>query len=149
MAVLDLQATPLAWKSVPQPFRRRALMAAAYAGKLYVIGGFNDKGQIVREMSIYDPATGNWSGGPKLPAGPGLSFAPAAGEHAGALYVSVSDGTLLRLKQSGLEWERVGKSTARLAHRIASNGTTVLVIGGAEKGKNSDLVEAVTVESGK
>lgn len=149
MAVLDLAASPLAWKTMAQPFRRRALMAAAHGGKLHVIGGFNDKGQIVREMSIFDPATEAWSEGPKLPAGPGLSFAPAAGEHAGALYVSVSDGTLLRLKPSGREWERVGKSTARLAHRIASNGGTVLVIGGADKGKNSDLVEAVTVEDGK
>lgn len=147
--VLDLKADPLAWKEVPQPFHRRALMASAHNGKMYVIGGFNDKGQIVRETSVYDPAANSWSDGPKLPAGPWLSFAPAAGEHAGSLYVSVSDGTLLRLKPSSQEWEPVGKSTPRLAHRIASAGDAVLVIGGAEKGKNSDLVEAVTVAAAK
>ena len=74
---------------------------------------------------------------------PGLSFAPAAGTHNGNLYVSVSDGTLYRLNDTSQEWEKVGRSTPRLAHRIASTGEAVLVMGGADKGKNSDLVEAV------
>jgi hypothetical protein len=114
-----------------------------------VIGGFDEKNQIVREVSVYDPATGAWSQGPELPEGPGLAFAPAAGVHNGDLYVSVSDGTLYRLNRTSREWERAGKSTPRLAHRIASAGDTVLVIGGADKGKNSDLVEAVPVRQGQ
>lgn len=143
LAVLDVASPKPEWKSVPQPFKRRALMAAAYNGKMYVIGGFDERNRIIHEVSIYDPAANVWSEGPKLPSGPGLSFAPAAGIHNGDLYVSVSDGTLYRLNRSTQEWETAGKSTPRLAHRIASAGDVVLVIGGADKGKNSDLVEAV------
>ena len=63
--------------------------------------------------------------------------------------MSVSDGTLYRLNRTSGDWERAGKSTPRLAHRIASAGDTVLVIGGADHGKNSDLVEAVPVQQGQ
>ena len=103
-----------------QPFKRRALMASTS------------------------------SDGPKLPNGPGLSFAPAAGMHNGELYVSVSDGTLYQLNRSSNEWEPVRKSTPRLAHRIAFAGDAVLIIGGADQGKNSDLVgAAVPVRPGQ
>ena len=149
LAILDLSAKNPAWTTAAQPFKRRALMAAAFEGKMYVIGGFDENNQIVREVSVYDPATGAWSQGPKLPEGPGLSFAPAAGTHNGELYVSVSDGTLYRLNRTSGDWERAGKSTPRLAHRIASAADTVLVIGGADHGKNSDLVEAVPVQQGQ
>ena len=80
-----------------------------------------------------------------MPAAGGHSFAPAAGEHNGSIYVSVSDGTLYRLNDSSTEWEKTGKSTPRLAHRIASRGGEVLVIGGADKGRNFDLIEAIAV----
>jgi N-acetylneuraminic acid mutarotase/uncharacterized GH25 family protein len=145
IAVLDLAAPAPEWKTEQQPFKRRALMAAAYEGKVYVIGGFDDKNEVVRDVSIYDPAANSWSNGTKLPKGPGLSFAPAAGVHNGDLYVSVSDGTLYHLARSSQEWEKVGKSTPRLAHRIASADRAVLVIGGAANGNNSDLIEAVPV----
>lgn len=145
LAILDLAASKPEWKSVKQPFRRRALMAAAYRGRMYVIGGFDEKSKVVRNVSIYDPASDSWSEGPKLPEGPGLSFAPAAGVHEDSLYVSVSDGTLYRLAPSGEQWEPVGKSTPRLAHRIASAEGGVLVMGGAAKGNNSDLIELVPV----
>jgi hypothetical protein len=145
LAVMNLGAEKLEWKSIHQPFRRRALMAAAYGGKMYVIGGINEQGVIVRHVSIYDPNSKVWSEGPELPDGPGLAFAPAAGVHKGRLYASVSDGTLFRLNESGWAWEKVGSATPRVAHRIASRGDTVLVIGGAAKGNNFDLIEAVRV----
>ena len=61
----------------------------------------------------------------------------------GRLYVSVSDGTLLRLNEASQSWETAGSSTPRLAHRIVSNGSAVLVLGGAAGGENFDLIEAV------
>jgi hypothetical protein len=145
LAILDLSAKNPGWTSARQPFRRRALMAAALDGKMYVIGGFDDKSEIVRDVAIYDPATNAWSPGPQLPDGPGLSFAPAATVHRGDLYVSVSDGTLYRLNRATTTWEKVGKSTPRLAHRIVSAGDSILVIGGAENGKNFDLIEAIPI----
>jgi hypothetical protein len=106
LAILDLSAKSPAWTSAKQPFRRRALMAATLDGKMYVIGGFDEKNEIVRDVAIYDPATNAWSQGPQLPDGPGLSFAPAAAVHHGDLFVSVSDGTLYRLKRTSMQWER-------------------------------------------
>jgi hypothetical protein len=35
-----------------------------------------------------------------------------------------------------------GTATPRVAHRLASDGKNVLVIGGADKGRNSDFIEA-------
>lgn len=99
-----------------------------------------------RTVSIYDPNTRQWSEGPLLPEGRALGFAPAAGTHQSSLYVSIADGTLLRLNQAGTAWQKAGSSTPRLAHRLASRGDTILVIGGAANGKNSDLIEAIPVD---
>jgi hypothetical protein len=145
LAVMDLATERPEWSYVPQPFRRRALIAAAYQDKLYVIGGFNQKNQIVSNVSIYDPAAGAWSEGPELPAGVGLAFAPAALVHGGSLYVSVSDGTLLRLDESRGAWVKSACATPRVAHRLAAYDGKVLVIGGAAGGKNFDLIEALAV----
>jgi N-acetylneuraminic acid mutarotase len=143
---MDLTSSKPEWKSVPQPFKRRALIAAAFAGRLYVMGGFDDKGKVVKEVSIYDPESGAWSKGPDLPGNGIDGFAPAACVHDGELYVSVADGTLYRLDQSGLVWEKASTATPRVAHRLASNGKTILVIGGANDGRNSDLIESVAAK---
>ena len=143
--ILDLNAAHPAWKTAPQPFQRRALMAAANDGKMYVIGGLTDRTAVVRDVTIYDPKTNTWSDGPKLPSSKALSFAPAAGVHEGLIYASVSDGTLYRLNNTTKEWDVVGKGTPRVAHRFASYGNRVLIIGGADKGANSDLVEAFAI----
>jgi N-acetylneuraminic acid mutarotase len=144
LAVLDLSEKKLQWKTVPEPFRRRALISAAYQGKLYVIGGFNDKNQIVRNVSVYDPKTGVWSEAPELPEGSGRAFAPAAVVHQGSLYTSVSDGTLLRFDEVTGIWKTTGRGTGRVAHRLVSYADKVLVIGGASGGKNFDLIEAIS-----
>jgi hypothetical protein len=145
--VLDLAAAKLEWKTASQPFKKRALIAASFSGKMYVLGGIDDKGIITHDVSIYDPKTGLWTEGPKLPGGEIDGFSPAACVHQGSLYVSIADGSLYRLNESGQVWEKTGSASPRVAHRIASDGNTILVIGGAAKGRNSDLIEAVT-ESG-
>ena len=146
MLVMDLAAKTPEWKSEPQPFKRRALMAATYNGKMYVIGGITDKGQVVRNVSIYDPASKTWSEGPQLPEGVNMGFAPAALVHQDGLYVSIFDGSLLRLNKAGDAWEKVGSTTSRVAHRMASRGDEILVLGGAAGGKNLDLIETVPVK---
>jgi N-acetylneuraminic acid mutarotase len=140
---LDLKAPQPAWVAAPQPFRRRALMAVAHHGKMYVIGGFDEKNAIHRSVSVYDPATKTWNEAAKLPAGKGLGFAPAATAHRGKVFVSVSDGTLLQLDETTGEWAKVGLSTPRLAHRLAAHGESILALGGADSGKNFDLIDAI------
>ncbi|HEX4232482.1 MAG TPA: hypothetical protein VHZ07_27720 [Bryobacteraceae bacterium] len=148
MDIMDLSAKKLEWKSVKQPFKRRALIAAAYSGKMYVLGGFDEHSDVVRAVSIYDPGTGIWSERPGLPGGTATDgFAPAACVHDGKLYVSVADGGLYRPDDSRQQWEKAGQATPRVAHRIISDGQRILVLGGADKGKDSDLVE--TVEAGR
>ncbi|WP_031495042.1 hypothetical protein [Bryobacter aggregatus] len=142
MEVMDLSAKTLAWKSVKQPFLRRALIAAAHEGKVYVMGGFTDRSSISAEVNIYDPKTGEWSKGPEMPGGKEEAFAPAAVEHGQRLFVSIANGALYRL---GKQWEKVAETTPRIAHRMASDGTRIYVMGGAEKGKNLDLIEVVTI----
>ncbi|MEI9814913.1 MAG: hypothetical protein WDO18_20725 [Acidobacteriota bacterium] len=73
----------------------------------------------------YDPKTEQWSQGPKLQNAAILGFAPAALVRQGSL--SVGDGTRPRMNEAG-------------------TGDSILVIGGAADGKNSDLIEAVAIK---
>ncbi|HWB85089.1 MAG TPA: hypothetical protein VG675_13175 [Bryobacteraceae bacterium] len=144
LEILDLSAKKPDWRSAKQPFKRRALIAAAYSGKMYVLGGFDEHNQVIRNVSIYDPVSGTWSAGPALPGGAATDgFAPAACVHAGKLYVSIADGGLYALDGMSQHWEKAGQATPRVAHRIVSDDRSILVLGGADKGKNSDLIEVV------
>lgn len=147
LEILDLAAGKLQWQAARQPFKRRALIAAADSGRLFVMGGFDENSKIVHEVAIYNPGTDAWTKGPDLPGGEINGFAPGACVHAGNLYVSVADGTLYRLNEAKQEWEKSGNATPRIAHRIVSDDKTILVIGGAAKGQNSDLIEAASVAS--
>jgi hypothetical protein len=75
-----------------------------------------------------------------------MNFAPAAAEHNGKLFVSLADGTLIRLDDSTNQWEDAGLSSPRLAHRMVSDGNNLIIVGGADKGTNLNLVEALKVE---
>ncbi|HVX86660.1 MAG TPA: kelch repeat-containing protein [Phycisphaerae bacterium] len=129
LLTLDLSNPHAAWQSHPQPFHRRALIAAAYQNKLYVIGGFDENEQVVNRVDIFDPHTDQWTAGPALPAKGFAAFGPAACALDGQLYVSLGDGSLNRLE--GDTWVQVGHATPRLVHRIAPFNHDILVIGGA------------------
>lgn len=139
---LDLSQVRPLWTPAAQPFKRRALIAAAFEGKLYAIGGMDERDVVSRAVSIYDPATMKWSEGPPLPQEV-FGFGPAAVVHEGRLYVSAADGALLRLNAAAGAWEKVAKATPRVAHRLVVRGPEILVLGGADGGKNLDLVEGV------
>ncbi|MCW5964999.1 MAG: hypothetical protein KIT83_13245 [Bryobacterales bacterium] len=143
MLALDLAKPDAGWQVYEQPFKRRALMAASFQGKLWVVGGIADNGKVSQSVEVFDPQSDRWSEGPALPEGEHLGFSPAVGVHAGALFAAVADGRVLRLKAAGTVWESVGEVTPRVAHRLVSDGNRVLVLGGASKGKNLDIVELV------
>ena len=96
-------------------------------------GGFNDRGKIVREVAVYDSKTDQWGNGPVLPGDEMNGFPPAACVHDGMLYVSVQ------------QWEHLGTSTPRLAHRIGFWNNSVLMAGGVAKGNNLNLIESIAV----
>jgi len=141
MEVLDLTAETLAWRSVPQPFTRRAFVAAAFDDKIYVLGGFDERSRVVRGTTVYDVARDAWSEGPALPGGAMNGFGPAAAVAGNRLFVSIDDGSIHRLAASGQSWEQVGRATPRIVHRLAAGADGLLIIGGAAGGSNSDLVE--------
>lgn len=146
MAVLDLNAAKPSWSTVPQPFRRRALMAAVLDGKIYAVGGMDDKNRVLRFVSIYDPKAATWSDGPQLPVGPFNGFAPAVAVHKGSLYVSIAGGKVLKLDTAKQTWEVVANVSSRVAHRMVSDGERLLLFGGADDGGNLDTFEVVMLQ---
>jgi len=148
MLVMDLAKSPLQWESRPQPFRRRALIAAVFDGKAYTIGGIDPHGKVTRDVSIYDPSTGAWNDGPPLPEGPITGFAPAAAVLHGRLFLSVGDGSLYSLARGETQWRKVAESSPRVAHRMVASGDALFLLGGAAHSKNIDTVERWIPTSG-
>lgn len=143
--LLDLRNPAAGWREVAQPFQRRALVTAVWNGRVYVIGGITPPGKVSTEVDIYDPAANLWTKGPALPGADVNGFAPAAAVLQNRLYASTGDGSLYRLDAAGEQWQRIGRSARRLAHRMAPAGDSLLIIGGAAKGGNFDLVEKVAI----
>lgn len=145
VATIDLAQAAPAWSTIAQPFKRRALVAATLDARVYVIGGIDHTDKVQLTVNVLDTTTATWSEGPPLPKGAINGFSPAAAVHAGRLYVSVGDGGLHRLSSDGASWEPVSKGTPRIVHRMVVDGDRLLILGGASKGTNLDLVEAVVV----
>lgn len=142
---LDLTKQPLKWVSISQPFKRRALTAAAHNGKVYVFGGLADGAKIGPRVDIYDPAKKTWTQGPDLPGGPRNGFTPASCSTGGQLYLSPADGTLYRLDVKGAAWEKVGNlKQSRLVHRLVATADDVLLaVGGASRSGNVAQTETL------
>jgi uncharacterized GH25 family protein len=143
--ILDLAAKALKWESIKQPFRRRALTAAAHEGKVYVIAGMTDENELELGVDIYDPAKGNWTAGKAVPGVIGNGFTPASAVAGGRLYVSTADGKVWRLTEKGDAWDEVGTmQRPRFVHRMVAAGDNLLLaVGGASRAGNVDLTEAI------
>ena len=142
---LDLSRADAKWQSVAQPFARRAFITAVHNNRMYVLGGITKAGSVSSDVDIYDPQTNTWSKGTPLPGQATTNFAPAAATLDNQLYVSLADGSLIRWNEALSRWVDVAKTSPRLAHRMVADSSRLLIIGGAEKGKNLDLVEAVSI----
>lgn len=147
---LDLSAAKSEWKSIPQPFKRRALTAAAVGTKVYIVGGLGAEGGDKR-VDVLDVATGKWSEGPKMPGGDRVAFSPAACTVSGRLVLNTSEGPVYRLSEKGDAWEKVGDATKkRIVARLIPFGTDrVILLGGASGGGNADSLEVISLTSGR
>ncbi|MBA4067637.1 MAG: hypothetical protein C0501_28815 [Isosphaera sp.] len=141
---LDLAAKKPEWKSVPQPFQRRALTAAAVGNRVYVVGGLEADGGD-RRVDVLDVATGKWSAGPPIPGAERVAFSPAAAVVGGRLVVNTSAGPVFRLTEKGDGWEKVGDAaTKRVVARLVPLGdSAALLVGGSGGGANVAAVEVV------
>ncbi|MCS7045981.1 MAG: hypothetical protein NZO58_06465 [Gemmataceae bacterium] len=141
--VLDLAAASLGWREIPQPFQRRALVAAAHGGKLFVIGGLDRDSKPHLTVNIYDPQADAWTTGPNLPGVRRNGFSAGACVVDGNLYVCPADGSVLRLSVKGDAWEPIGEiKQRRIVHRlVAAPDRRLLVLGGANGGDNVSTTE--------
>lgn len=146
---LDLTRPEKGWERLSAPFERRALAAAAHDGKLYVIGGLTDAGSTVRDVEVYDPASGSWTKGPEFPGAPVQGFAPSAFEVAGRLHASGSDGIVYRLATDGAAWEPVARQAVpRITHRLLPGiDDDLLIVGGDFAGLPIPFLESLPLES--
>ncbi len=143
--VLDLGQPDGQWVRIPQPFRRRALIAAVLDQRLFAIGGFVDHKSPSLDVDVFDLRTSRWSKGPSLPEPQRNGFAPAACVVDRRLYVSLGDGSILRLSASADAWEPVAQATPRIVHRLVPFGANFLILGGASGADILDLIESVSV----
>jgi N-acetylneuraminic acid mutarotase len=146
---IDLAQSAAKWHKVAQPFKRRALTAAAHGGKVYVIGGLNAKAETELTVSVYDPKSGTWADGPPLPGEKSNGFTPASAVAGDRLYVTPADGKLYRLTESGDHWDEVGKLNEPrfVARMVPAPGERLVVIAGAAPGELLSSVEVVEAGS--
>jgi N-acetylneuraminic acid mutarotase len=146
--VLDLKQQPLKWESIDQPFVRRALTMAACNGKIYVIAGLNEDGDLERTVNVYDPDKKVWSTIAKLPGETMNGFSPAACVCDGKLFVNPSDGKVYRLSEKET-WDQIATSKQpRFVHRIVPIGKNlILSLGGSSKGEIVGLTEEIKIEN--
>lgn len=143
--VLDFSQSKLEWKSIKQPFTRRALIIATQGDRLFAIGGMDASDDLHTTVDILDTRAGTWSKGPAIPGKPMNGFSPAATAVDGRVYLSVASGELFRLTLDGSFWEVVALTTPRIVHRLVPDGPRILIVGGAAKGKMLNTIESVTV----
>jgi N-acetylneuraminic acid mutarotase len=147
--VLDLKQSVLKWTSVVQPFRRRALTAAVYDGKVHVIGGMSEESVPELTVNVYDIQKNSWTNATPLPGPRRNGFAAAAVTAGNNLYVSPAEGSVLRLARDGGSWEEVGRlKQPRIVHRIvAAQDDLLVVVGGAHSGDNIAATEIVRIRT--
>jgi N-acetylneuraminic acid mutarotase len=147
MLALDLQS---GWRTLPQPFQKRALAVAPLQGKLVVIGGIDASGTMSREVHVFDPNATGWTRGPDFPAD---AFGIAACSDGNTLYASARDGTLYALRDPNGAWQPAKKLVfPRFFHQLVQVGPTKLLalggISGMHAGPRIREVEEVDLTAG-
>lgn len=147
---LDLDKPEAGWRTIEQPFQRRALAAAEHQGKLYVLGGLTGDGLAVDcRVDVYDPQTNTWTQGPDLPRGSrNEGFGSSAYSVHGRLYQSGMSGRIFRLDESGKSWEAIGSwGVPRITHRLLPGpGHSILAVGGTARAVSTPIIEVITLE---
>jgi N-acetylneuraminic acid mutarotase len=144
LSVRDLKWTPIA---VP-PFKRRAVAVAAWSGKIYCIGGMQEKGGTTTAVAVYNPASDSWSEGPSL-LGTGMDgFGASAFAANESLYVTTMTGSIQQLSKDGKRWDYLGQlAHPRFFHRLLPWEDRLVVVGGAHMSVGKiEALELIEVE---
>jgi N-acetylneuraminic acid mutarotase len=147
MAVLELAHPDAGWKTLPESFKRRALAAAAFKGKIWCLGGMTEDNELSAEVDVYDLATNQWSKGPDVPGDQVKGFGCAALATADALYLSPAGKQIYRLSADGKNWDKCAKlAKGRYFHQLVPvSAGKLMAIGGTSDGIAIADVEIVSV----
>lgn len=135
----DLTNEKSEWVELARPTHtRRAIAAAAWNGKLAVVGGMFKNGGPTTVVEIYDPATNQWSSGPAIHGGMMDGFGCSAFSVGDQLVVTTMTGSIQSLGPEQAAWNYLGQvSEQRFFHRMLplDSERLVLVGGGNMEGK--------------
>ena len=131
---------PASWEREPDaPFARLEMAVAAHDGRIWLAGGLSPFGEALTDVEIFDPATGEWSNGPALPAA--VHHASLASDGARLLLIGGYLGsafnrpTEIVLILDGDAWQPGPPlPEARAAGAATFDGTRVLYAGGVGVG---------------
>ena len=144
--VLDLAKPDAGWKTIEQPFERRAVALVASKGKIYVLGGMKQDNSLSAEVDAFDIASGKWEKVVELPVDSKMkAFATAACELNGEVIASPLGGKVFALRSD--KWVEVGAlKQKRFFHQLEPLGESeVIALGGTDKGDPLNNVEVVTI----
>lgn len=143
--VLDLENLDEGWKSMPAPFKRRALATTAVDDQLVTIGGITADRKMSDAVDVMDLRTGRWTSGP---AYPGVAFGVAAETRDGRVVASGADGKVFDWAPGEPAWRHVGNLTfPRFFHQIAvTPDDDLMFVGGISRGVRPAHVEHLDLE---
>jgi N-acetylneuraminic acid mutarotase len=151
--VYDFAKPDAGWQKLPEtPFKRRAIAAGNWHGKLIVIGGMDEKGKVSRRVDVFDPKSDKWTEGPKLPGSGLMAFGGAACDLDGQIYVTGLQGIVYRLNETGSAWEEATRmATGRFFHQLVpTSDGRLLAVGGASRKDHLADIESIDVgENGR
>ena len=149
----DLTKPEGKWEAIGKPnFRRRALAAAQWNGKLVALGGMDEDVNISRQVSLLDPATGEWTELAELPGEDMDGFGASAWNLDGKLFASGTQDSLFCLADDGKSWEAVVElKQPRFFHRLVPAGKAKLlsIAGASFDGHLANLEELSTAGDAK
>ena len=147
--VLDLAAEKPEWRSIKQPFIRRALSIAAVGDELFCMGGLDNGGDTSLEVDILNLKTEEWRKGPDLPEGPmdGFGLAGLVDSDDGKLYITGFSGKVYAFNGSD-GWDEVAQfEHGRFFSRFVDPpGAPLIVLGGAGEEGRSKVVEQLSLK---
>lgn len=130
----DLSKPDASWQPIAAPtFKRRALAAAAWDGKLIALGGMDEDKGVSKNAFALDLANDQWTSLPDVPGDEMGGFGVSAWDLDGGLFVSGAEGVVYRLADDGAKWEECGKlQQARFFHRLLPlDKSTLMAVAGA------------------
>lgn len=141
IVALDLARPEAGWSVVAHlTAPRRAVDVTVHDGRLFVIGGLTEDGEMSAEVAVLDPRDGSWS---VVPDFPGRGFAISATVVEGVLWASGMDGEIFKLAPDGASWMWHGRLAApRIFHRMEPvSAGKIAVVGGAMRGGHLGFME--------